>query len=60
MKPKNSQDVVEGADYYGNRGNKKPPAGKEPMSMLVKVGIGVAVIGVIAFVVWKMRKKGRK
>jgi hypothetical protein len=61
-KPKNSQDVVEGADYYGNKGtNNQDGGGKKPMSMLVKVGIGVAVIGVLAFIVYKMRgKKGRK
>ena len=58
MKKKNSEDVVEGADYYGNRGNgNQPPAGKKPMSMLVKIGIGVAVIGVLAFVIYKTRGK---
>ena len=58
MKKKNSEDVVEGANYYGNRGNGNPPTtGKKPMSMLVKIGIGVAVIGVLAFVIYKTRGK---
>tara|TARA_R110002020_G_scaffold65554_1_gene173101 strand:+ start:11823 stop:12515 length:693 start_codon:yes stop_codon:yes gene_type:complete len=62
-KGNNSANVVQASDYHSengtpptNNGDKKPP-----MSMMTKIGIGVAVLGVIALVVWKMRgKKGRR
>tara|TARA_R110000751_G_scaffold91334_2_gene179351 strand:- start:237 stop:905 length:669 start_codon:yes stop_codon:yes gene_type:complete len=54
----NSVEVLESADYHSQNG--APNGGddkKTPMSMMMKIGIGVGVLGVIALVVWKMRKK---
>ena len=59
-KGNNSANVSDAADYHSQSG--APPAGtngdkKPPMSMMMKIGIGVGVLGVIALIVWKMRKK---
>lgn len=62
-KGKNSENVTEGANYHsdkGSNGNKDNGDDKKGMSMMTKIGIGVGVIGLIAFVVWRMRKKGRR
>jgi len=57
-KGNNNEDVAEGADYHSEKGG---GGGKSKgMSMITKIGIGVGVIGLLALVVWKMRKKGSK
>lgn len=55
-KGNNNEIVVEGADYHSEN---NPSGSKPPMSMITKIGIGVGIIGIIAFVVYKM-KKGKK
>ena len=55
-KGNNNESVVEGADYHSEN---NPSDSKPPMSMITKIGIGVGIIGIIAFVVYKM-KKGKK
>tara|TARA_R110000824_G_scaffold199124_2_gene383170 strand:+ start:491 stop:1141 length:651 start_codon:yes stop_codon:yes gene_type:complete len=55
-KGNNNESVVEGADYHSENNTS---GSKPPMSMITKIGIGVGIIGIIAFVVYKM-KKGKK
>ena len=55
-KGNNNEIVVEGADYHSENNTS---GSKPPMSMITKIGIGVGIIGIIAFVVYKM-KKGKK
>jgi len=53
----NSQNVVEGADYHSKNGTPTNGDKKGKMSMMTKIGIGVGVLGLIAFIVWRTRRK---
>ena len=56
-----TDEVVSAGEYHEEKNNGAGGVNggdeKKGMSMLTKIGIGVGVIGIIAFVVWRMNKK---
>ena len=57
-KGKNTETINEAADYHSENTD-KDSGNKTSMSMITKIGIGVGVIGIIAFVVYKMRNSSK-